>query len=340
MVQQGLNASRGREPGPRADGASRGRGWVRKWRPSSAGSAGGVARQRGLYHRPMRESLRRHGGLFGGLIVAALIGGVAAKWLPGMMGPRGVPGPLLMLGIGAFSVLLVVAALTVVAIVVARLLNTAVGFFVLGAGLCVLGMQCGAAADIAFGGRAATAGGVETIVWALLVAGASGAIFTWGGPLPDVESEGTLWNSSFSPRALVGAVAAVAAVPALWIVLRNDLKGQAIAAAIVGGMAAGLFGRLWSPRTQPLLLFPATVLALGIAQLVVAQLLDGPLDVAFVKGTASRLLFVPPIDLAGGAVVGVAMGLGWAKSFMKEQTGEPAGQGGDAASRLRRSVAG
>ena len=286
----------------------------------------------------MIDGLRRNGGLFGGIVVAALIGGFSASW---MIGARGVPGPLLLLGgeVGGgapLAALAILLLLTLVAVVVARLCNAAVALFVLGCGLAVLAMRSGGAVDLAFGGVAPARIGMETIAWAAAVGVSTLAIFRFGGMLPDVHAEGSPMGSAFSKQALVACAAGVLAVPVALVVFRNDLKGQAIAAATIAGMVVGTAGRLWSPRTQPILLVSAAILALGVAQMVMARLLPGAMDVSFVKNVVPRLLLAAPIDLAAGAAAGVGMGLGWAKSFMREQK---AGTGGAAGESLRRSTA-
>jgi hypothetical protein len=282
----------------------------------------------------MTELVRRYGGLFGGIILAALLGGMAVSW---MIGARGLPGPLLLLGRhvagGAIApVLLLLAMLTAVGIVVARLLNAAVALLVMGCGLGVLAMQAGGASDLAFCGAPAARIGAESVLWGVLLLPCLVALFTVGGMLPDVDPPATpgaargsgesltshSLASAFSGRAWLGALAGLLAIPAAWIVLRNDLKGQALAAAVIGGLVAGTVGRLWSPRTQPILLVSATLVLLGLTQVVLSRMVSGPFADAFVRNTAPRLLRVAPVDLAAGVLAGVGLGLGWARSFMRE----------------------
>lgn len=293
----------------------------------------------------MRDVVRRYGGLVGTLAVAGVVGGAAAPW---MIGVRGLPGPLLLTGGAAgggavLGVLATLILLTGVAIVTCRLVNTAVGLFVLGCGLGVLAMRSGGAIDLAFGSVSPAAIGLETVLWGLLLAPVVAALFVLGGRLADVpdgaaghaagdaaghaagdaEGESAPLSSGYSRHALRGCLACVVAVPVVWVVLRNDLKGQALAAAVIGGLAAGTLGRIWAPRAQPVLLVTAALVALGIAQFMLARSVGGPLDAAFVRSTVPRLLLAAPIDLAAGVLAGVGMGLGWAKSFMRESKPEP-----------------
>lgn len=275
----------------------------------------------------VNDVVQRSIGLFGGLIVAGLLGGYASGW---MIGERGLPGPLLLLGhggIGTAAVAVVVLALlTVVAIVAARLANSAVGMFVLGCGLGVLAMRCGTVSDLVFGATSPLSMSIETLVWAALVAVASFALFAGGGWLDDVlpapttavqlgRGEGTS-RSSLAP--VMAFVAAGLIIPIVWLLLRNDLKGQALAATTIGGMVAGLFARLWTPHAQPWFVAAVAIAAMGVAQLVASVIVPNPLLDSFIRSDAPRVLAAMPIDIVAGALAGTAMGFGWSRSFVKE----------------------
>lgn len=264
----------------------------------------------------MLDSLRRFGGLFGGLAIAALLGGMAARFAAG---PRGTSTAVLSVAsspgtaiaaVGAF-----VVALTALAVVVSRLVNSAVGLFVFGVGIAVFSMRCGAIADAILNGAPALTIALETLVWSAVLLGVTFVLFRVGGRLPDIPEQEPLVRGAIANRALVGCAAAIVAPIAVWLILRNDLKGQAIAAAVIAGMLTGLFGRLWAPRAQPVLLPAAALVAIGVAQLVAAVRLEGPILEVFDRGLLPRVLAALPMDVAGGVAAGVAMGLGWARSF-------------------------
>lgn len=280
------------------------------------------------------DVMRRYGGLFGGLIVAGLVGGFLSRW---MIGDRGIPGPLLLLGDGGMRsaglAIVALLILTVVAIVVARMINSAVGMFVLGCGLGVLAMRCGTVRDVIFGGVSPTTMAIETLLWSVAIAIAGLALFKAGGWLADVQprpvdraslgrDEPAGRGMSSAPPMVVACAAAALTIPVVWLLLRNDLKGQAIAASVAGGMIAGLLARLWAPHLQPWFVPAAAIAAMGVAQLVAAALFPRPVLDSFIRSDAPRLLAAMPIDIVAGVLAGTAMGFGWSRSFVREDVSE------------------
>ncbi len=85
----------------------------------------------------------------------------------------------------------------------------------------------------------------------------------------------------------------------------------------------GLAGRLVAPRAQPVLLFAAPCLFGVIGHLIGLAMTSGALDVAFVNGSISRLSLPMPIDYAAGSLLGVSVGVGWARSFLHEEEPVP-----------------
>lgn len=285
--------------------------------PAFGGVSGrGGTPARSHYTPPMLDSLRRFGGLFGGLTIAALLGGMTARFAAG---PRGTSTAVLSVasspGTAIAAVFVLVLALALLAVVVSRLVNSAVGLFVFGVGIAIFSMRCGAIADATLNGAAATNIALETLVWGAVLLGITFVLLRLGGRLPDIPISEPLFRGALANRALIGCAAAIFAPVAVWLVLRNDLKGQAIAAAVIAGLITGLFGRLWAPRAQPILLPAAAVVAIGAAQLVAAMRVEGSMLEIFDRGLLPRVLAALPMDVAGGVAVGVAMGLGWARSF-------------------------
>ncbi|HMN95958.1 MAG TPA: hypothetical protein PKC43_09745 [Phycisphaerales bacterium] len=264
----------------------------------------------------MGELITRIGGLLGGLVIVTWLALTAA---PLFDGDRGVPGPFLLLGgVGeAVGALVLVGLLVAVSLLVCRAINTAVGLFVLGCGLGVFAMRSGTLLDVVFSGAAPASAALETILWSVPVGAASWALFRFGGPFADVHSDRPGLASALEPRAIVACAAALAALPVAWVILRNPTKGQVLAAALLGGVVTGLLGRIWSPRTQPVLLAAAPVVAIGAAQFYLSTRVGSPLR-ALAAGDLPRLLWMTPIDVASGSLVGVALGLGWARSFIKD----------------------
>ena len=88
---------------------------------------------------------------------------------------------------------------------------------------------------------------------------------------------------------------------------------------VVGSVVAGLVGRMMLPHAQPLLLCVSPCFFGMLAQIAGVVMLRQPLDQAYVQGTIPHFLFPLPMDYAAGSLMGVAIGLGWAKSFLHEE---------------------
>ena len=261
----------------------------------------------------------------------ALIGGIAACMLlmmgaaGGLVSLQGLPGPTIGLSISPFSAAIgVMVALVLafgVSLIVGRVVNAAVAAFVLGTGIAVLSMQSGTHADAVFAGANETMIGIETLIWGGVVLLLAMGLMRWTGPLPDQP-----WNKAsdafdlrkvFSTDALRSSAAGFVMLLAVWLLLTNDLKGQAIFATTVGGLFTGLLGRIFAPRVQPVLLFASPVIIGGLGQLQ-ASMAGGDGIAAIVTGTSPHLGMPMPMDFVAGSLMGVAMGLGWSRSFVEE----------------------
>lgn len=268
------------------------------------------------------EGWRRYAVVFGGILLS---GAICSMSLPFLVAPRGTIGPTMLQAespIAALLATLICLALAVgVGVAAGRLVNTAVGLFVVGAGLWVVRLRSGTAADLAFANGSLGLVVVETLLWGVLVLGATFAVFHFAGPLADIEPDdepgGGPWASG-----LRGAAAGILIIPAVWVVARSELRVQTLMAVVTGGLAAGLAGRLLSPHAQPRLLFAMPCFFGAVGQILGMMMLREPLADAFVDGSLPTLLRPMPIDYAAGSLTGVAMGLGWAKSFLQQE--EPA----------------
>ncbi|MGA1393598.1 MAG: hypothetical protein ACO38W_10625 [Phycisphaerales bacterium] len=257
------------------------------------------------------------------LVLGLLLGSVLLGWSVGSLASlRGVPGPTVFAAVSpvsaAATLLILLVPATLIAIVVGRILNAVVGLFVLGASLATLSMQCGTIEDLAFGGGSLVATAVESGAWAILVGVLAMIVLVGSGPLPDVPRRRSSWLAEFlDPGSAVFLAVGLVALPVAWLVVATPLKGQAIGGTILASAAVGFVGRLVAPRLQPALLFAMPVLA-GAAGAVIASFnLTGALGDSFVSGTLSRLAYPMPMDWAAGALCGVAIGLGWARGFVK-----------------------
>jgi hypothetical protein len=230
----------------------------------------------------------------------------------------------------------------VVAGIAGRFSNAAVGMFVLGIGLYVLDGRLSTIAEPAFGvtgigvgagdpqvggGALLVRAGIESLLLAIVCLAAVLIVFRVAGPLADVESteSGDRPHWLRSTEAIRAVACGILVVPVLWVIAQSPMKGQMIAAAFLGSLLAGMIGRLVSPHVQPLLLFVAPVVFGGLAQLVAAAMFKPPLDVAYVTQSLWKFNLVMPLDLAAGSLAGVAVGYGWARSFLHHED-EPDGQ--------------
>ncbi|MHC4901254.1 MAG: hypothetical protein ACYTGD_06280 [Planctomycetota bacterium] len=272
------------------------------------------------------EGWRRYAAVFVGMLVAAGICYQASRFA---VSPRGTIGPTMFQAqapaTATFAMVVLFAVSTAVAAYVGRLVNTAVGLFILGAGLWALRLRLGTIEDVAFAGGSLGLVAVETIFWGLLVLGATLAIFRLAGPLSDItadepgEAPAKVWDE----LGLRGAAAGILVIPAVWLFARSDLKGQTLAAVVLGAMAVGLVGRLLAPHAQPRLLFAIPCLFGALGQLAAMVMVRESLTDAYVAKAIPAVGMPMPIDYAAGSLMGVAMGLGWAKSFLHQEETAP-----------------
>ncbi len=270
----------------------------------------------------MLDATTRYAALILGLVAAALVMSLASGSL---VSPRGVPGPTVGMAIEplrAAAMLAICLAVCVgIAIVVGRVVNAAVAAFVIGGGLAALSMQCGTHLDLLFAGGDQVMVAVETLIWAVVVLLVAAGVMRLTGPLPDQP-----WNdpatatdpaSVFDSDAIRGAAAGALSLVAIWAIAGNDLKGQAIAATTLAGVATGMAGRMLAPRIQPVLLFAAPLVFIAIGQAWIG-ISGGDSIAAWAGGRASGLGIPMPIDAAAGSLMGVAMGLGWSRGYVED----------------------
>jgi len=203
-----------------------------------------------------------------------------------------------------------------VACAVGRLLNAAVGLFVLGCGAFAVAGQCGTVADAAFGGTGLLPIAVETLAFSVVTLAASAVVFRVSGPLPDMPARsprGPFRSEVFNADAFRSMAAALLAVLAMWLACRTDMKGQAVFGAALGGVATAFAARRLLAGSQPILLMAAPVLAVGLAQLWTALTFRGQLDQAVALRALPGWSTAMPLDVVAGTLLGVPFGLGWSK---------------------------
>ncbi len=221
---------------------------------------------------------------------------------------------------GALALLLVVS--TAIACGIGRLVNAIVGLFVLGTAVTAFAMQTGTAQAAIFDGANLASIGVETLAWTIPIALLVTCVFRVSGPLPDVplRGEAGLWREYFDIDALKASLVGALIPVVAWFVVRTMMKGQAIGGVFVGGVAAGMAFRLVAPRVQPVVIFVSPILLMGAYQWFVASRLTASPSVLLALGSLPPELRVMPLDTVAGTLTGVAIGIGWARSFKKTDT--------------------
>lgn len=244
---------------------------------------------------------------------------------PTVLGAQSPPAALL-------ALVACVAAAAIVAGVVGRLTNSVVGMFVLGIGLFVLDARLetiGIFAVIHDHMNPRTALAIltlETLLMAAIALGGALIVFGIGGKLPDVHpnEQGERPRTFASGEALKSAAAGAIVLIAVFFIAQSAMKGQVIGAVVIGGMIAGLVARLVAPHVQPVLIFCSPILFGAIGYLAAMVFVKPTLGLASVMDVLPAIARPTPLDYAAGSLMGVAIGLGWAKSFLQHE--EPAPQ--------------
>lgn len=265
----------------------------------------------------MQNPFARYSVLILGIAACIL---VMLPVLPFLASARGVAGPTatdaVHPAIAALAMALGAAACCAIACVVGRLINAAVGIFVLGCGLAVISGRSGTILDAAFDGDTLLPIAFETMAWAGAVILMSAIMFRVSGPLLDLPArrkDGAFISEIFNHDAVRAMAAGVLALACMWLFSRSELKGQAIGAAVVGGVATAFLGRRLVGESQPILLMASPVVAIGLAQLFTAFTLKAPLDQVVVQRALPGWSMAMPLDIVAGTLIGIPMGLGWSK---------------------------
>lgn len=238
---------------------------------------------------------------------------------------RGVIGPTVAMAAApthaALATILAFGFCLIVALGLARVVNAVVGLFALGCGVGMLAMQGGTIQDFSAAGGTLPALAIETGLWAVVVLAASLFIFRLGGPLPDaVPIEHPKRDGMFGTMAFLSIATGPLVLLGVWAIAVNPSKGQVLGAVVVGSLLVGLAGRMLAPITPPALLYVAPMLFGAVGHLIAHLALKGaPLRPAFVDGSLIRFAYPMPIEYAAGTLAGVSLGIGMARSFLKQE---------------------
>ncbi len=260
-----------------------------------------------------RSSIRTLSMVFGMILAAYLVGA----------GPQGTPplGPLVFSDVlTAGGMVLAFGVATGVAVVAFRFGDAGGGLFAFGIVLWAAGRHLAPSIDRFF--VPSTSG----VVWDGLFL--SVAIFGVSSCLTKVTGDACRPvppDAGVSDRLALGWMAMLVALPVAHLSAVSNDPGQAAGAAALGGLAAGLAGRLAAPHASAFRLILALV-PIGVVgrALVAPALVDAQ---SWRLGAGPGLLAPLPMDWAGAGVAGFALGAAWGLGFLK-----PASNGQNVAS--------
>lgn len=264
------------------------------------------------------------------ILLACLFGaGPALVWLsPRIVAGDGGPGWTYLasdsMGLGVIVLAATLAAACAIGLATSRLLGMRAGLGAIGMTLAAPALQGGEIVEIL---RWADAPGIFV---RLALEGAIVAAFGFGvavlmgriapreAPMSPAERQERTRNHI--AEGAIGAVSALAlGAIAAWIIAREPIKGQMIAAGFAAGVVGMGAGRVIAPRS------PIAAVALGVLLLGVV----GPMLGFVVLGSDAlraayeqRLPAIAgptPIDWATGAMLGMPVGLTWALSMLEKR---------------------
>ena len=161
----------------------------------------------------------------------------------------------------------------------------------------------------------------EGMLWGLLVLLMAATVLRIGGPYVNLmqNDDGSTDHWANSVAAIKLAACGACVLPVVWLIAQSPMKGQVVIATTLGGVAAGLVGRLASPTVQPVLLFPAVCVFGALGQWVTGLWLPSDPAALVAAGQLPAIVLPLPIDYAAGALIGVPIGISWANSFLEKQ---------------------
>ncbi len=258
------------------------------------------------------------------IVIAVCVGMATSRR---MMDAGGEPAGCMTLATSKFSALatffVAMALLTGLAMGAGRLVNAIVGVFVLGAGLAAISLTSASISGAIFVGASLPSLALETAIWTIPTGLAVILIFWFSGSPPDIALRypgESLWREYFDLDALRAGIVGVLVPLIAWIVIRNMLKGQAFGGACLGAVAVGIGVRLMAPRVQPVIAFISPILLTGAYQYFASSRMNGDTAVLFASNEISPELRMMPLDVVAGSLTGVAIGIGWARSFRRSDT--------------------
>ncbi|MAI66307.1 MAG: hypothetical protein CMJ26_00345 [Phycisphaerae bacterium] len=254
----------------------------------------------------------------GVVLVALAIVGFLGSWeASALVSTRGELGPTVLQAQSPISalvaVLITLGVSSFIAGFVARFTTTISGMLVLGFSLFVMAMKMDGIEGFIYGGGNVNLLIIEALLLSVLVLLCTLIVFAIGGPVKDVQQASVPNESNFWKVSLIS----LAILPVVYIIAQTPMRGQAIGASAVGGVAIGFLARQFIPTIQPVMLYPLPIAVGGLGYFF-GSIINPLSDVAFAQQSISPLLYPMPIAYGAGIVMGVSIGLSWAVSFAEK----------------------
>ncbi len=140
---------------------------------------------------------------------------------------------------------------------------------------------------------------------------------------PDHESDGARGGVHFRKDAMIGLVTAiVVGGVAAWLIAREGLKGQTLAAGAIASIAACTVGRIVAGGA-PVAVFVAGLGVLAVASPALGATIDGSDALArSFSNDLFPLARIAPLDWIAGAFLGAPIGLAWGASMLEKKAHE------------------
>ncbi len=257
------------------------------------------------------------------VLATGFVGFFGAWQASALVSTRGGLGPSILQTISPissiFAVLMTVGIASLVGGFVARLTSTTTGMFILGFSLFAMAMKLEGAREFILSGSNYSLLVLEAVFLSAVILLGALVVFAIGGPMQCIQK--TTSEDKLSVQIGKTLLISLAILPVIWFIANTPAKGQVIGASAVGGILIGVLSRQFLRSTQPILLF-ALPLAFGGLGYFIGITISDTTPVAFAQREMSPLLFPMPIEYAAGAIIGLAVGLGWTASIEENTSNE------------------
>lgn len=257
-------------------------------------------------------------------ILALVIVSIVGTWqASSLVSPRGILGPTILQSVSPLSALtsvfITVAVASVIGGFVARFSSSITGMFILGFSLFAMALKLEGVEEFVMSKGNVNLLMFESLLLSVIVLLGAIVVFAIGGPLKCINTIKTPELNEVA-WAQMGKVLLISCsiLPIVWLIANTPAKGQVIGAAAVGGIVIGVLSRQFLQSMQPILLF-AFPIAFGSLGYFIGMSLGDNSPAGFTQQEMSTLLFPMPIEYASGAILGLAIGLGWTSSSTEEK---------------------